>query len=284
MDFLSPRSWTDALAAKADRPDAVPISGGTDLMVDINFDRRRPDTLLDLNGVAELTDWQQTGDTVHIGSAVPFTRIINEIGPLVPGLAIASRTVGSPQIRNRGTLGGNLATASPAGDALPPLVTADAIVEIASVRGERRVAVRDFFTGPKRSVLEPDELIRAVEIPVAAGPQQFAKVGTRNAMVIAVCSFALALRPDERSTAGCIGSAGPTVLVTPEADDFLGSALDWDGDLDDAVAARYGDLVSAAARPIDDVRGTADYRRHAVGVLARRTLRWAWDDYRRAAA
>jgi CO/xanthine dehydrogenase FAD-binding subunit len=284
MDFLSPRSWPEALAAKADRPDAVPISGGTDLMVDLNFDRRRPDALLDLNGVIELTDWRHDGDTVRIGSAVPFTRIINEIGALVPGLAIASRTVGSPQIRNRGTLGGNLATASPAGDALPPLVTADAIVDVASVRGARRIAVRDFFAGPKRSVLEPDELIRAVEMPVAAGPQQFAKVGTRNAMVISVCSFALALRPDERRAAGCIGSAGPTVLVTTEADDYLSQALDWDGELGDEVATRYGALVSAAARPIDDVRGTADYRRHAVGVLARRTLRWVWDEHRRAAA
>jgi CO/xanthine dehydrogenase FAD-binding subunit len=284
MDFLSPRSWDEALAAKADRPDAVPISGGTDLMVELNFDRRRPDALLDLNGVAELAEWQHDGDTVRIGAAVPFTRIISELGTLVPGLAIASRTVGSPQIRNRGTLGGNLGTASPAGDALPPLVTADATVEVASVRGERRVPVRDFFAGPKRSVLEPDELIRAIEVPVATGPQQFAKVGTRNAMVIAVCSFALALRPDERRAAGCIGSAGPTVLVTPEADDYLAGALDWDGELDDSVAARYGELVSATARPIDDVRGTADYRRHAVGVLARRTLRWAWNDYREAAA
>jgi CO/xanthine dehydrogenase FAD-binding subunit len=284
MDFLSPRSWHEALAAKADRPDAVPISGGTDLMVELNFDRRRPDALLDLNGVAELTEWQQQDGTVRIGAAVPFTRIIDEIGPLVPGLALASRTVGSPQIRNRGTLGGNLGTASPAGDALPPLVTADATVEVESVRGVRRIAVHDFFAGPKRNVLEPDELIRAVEVPVATAPQQFAKVGTRNAMVIAVCSFAFALRPEQRRTAGCIGSAGPTVLPTPEADDFLAGGLDWDGELDDTVATRYGELVGAAARPIDDVRGTADYRRHAVAVLARRTLRWAWQDYRRSAA
>jgi CO/xanthine dehydrogenase FAD-binding subunit len=286
MDFLAPRTWSDALAAKAERPDAVPISGGTDLMVDINFDRRRPTALLDLTGVPELVEWEPMNGTVRIGAGVPFTRIITEVGSFVPGLAIASRTVGSPQIRNRGTLAGNLATASPAGDALPPLVTADAIVELASTRGDRRVAVRDFFLGPKRSVLEPDELIRAVEVPVSTGPQQFAKVGTRNAMVISVCSFALALFPDDERGTGCIGSAGPTVLVTPEADALLGAELPWDdgGPLDADVAARFGELVSAAARPIDDVRGTAEYRRRAVGVLARRTLAWTWDEYRRSRA
>jgi CO/xanthine dehydrogenase FAD-binding subunit len=288
MDFLYARSWDEALAAKAERPDAVPISGGTDLMVDLNFDRRRPDALLDLNGVEEFTRWERVNGHVRIGAAVPFTRIINEIGSLVPGLAIASRTVGSPQIRNRGTLGGNLATASPAGDALPPLTVADATVEVGSVRGERTVPVREFFTGPKRSVLEPDELIRAVLVPVADGPQQFAKVGTRNAMVISVCSFALALHPARRTVAGCIGSAGPTVLPTPDAEQYLEAELAdrglWDSraELDEAVATRFGELAGAHARPIDDVRGTADYRRHAVAVLARRTLHWTWTEYRRA--
>ncbi len=282
MDFVTARSWDEALAVRAERPEAVPISGGTDLMVDLNFDRRRPAALLDLNGVAELTEWSQDNGGVRIGAAMPFTRIITELGPLVPGLAIASRTVGSPQIRNRGTLGGNLATASPAGDALPPLVCANATVEVASVRGERIVAVRDFFLGPKRSVLDPDELVRAVRVPVAAGPQQFAKVGTRNAMVISVCSFAIAIDPAARTVHGCIGSAGPTVLPTPEAEAFAVENLPWDsGDrLDPAVAHRFGELAGAAARPIDDVRGSAAYRRHAVAVLARRTLGWVWEEHR----
>jgi CO/xanthine dehydrogenase FAD-binding subunit len=286
MDFLSPRSWNEALAAKAERPDAVPISGGTDLMVDLNFDRRRPAALLNLNDVAELDSWERSNGHVRIGASVSFTRIIDEIGVLVPGLAIASRTVGSPQIRNRGTLAGNLATASPAGDALPPLVTAHAVVQVGSVRGEREVAVRDFFLGPKRSVLEPDELIRAVVVPVADGPQQFAKVGTRNAMVISVCSFAVTLHTRQRTVSGCIGSAGPTVLATPDASQFLESELAerglWDSraELDQAVLTRFGELAAAHARPIDDVRGTANYRRLAVGVLARRTLQWTWTEYR----
>jgi CO/xanthine dehydrogenase FAD-binding subunit len=289
MDFLSARSWDEALAAKAARPDAVPISGGTDLMVELNFDRRRPAALLDLNGVAELASWERVNGTVRIGASVPFTRIIDELAPVVPGLAIASRTVGSPQIRNRGTLAGNLATASPAGDALPPLVTSGATVEIASTRGSRTVAVRDFFLGPKRSVLEPDELIRAVVVPVADGPQQFAKVGTRNAMVISVCSFALALHAGPRTVAGCIGSAGPTVLPTPDAEQYLEAELAgrglWDSraEIDAEVATRFGALAAAHTRPIDDVRGTAEYRRHAVAVLARRALHWTWAEYGRSA-
>jgi CO/xanthine dehydrogenase FAD-binding subunit len=282
MDFLHPASWDEALALRAERPDALPISGGTDVMVDINFARQRPEALLDLNGVAELTGWERVNGAVRIGAALPFTRIIEEVGALTPGLAIASRTVGSPQIRNRGTLAGNLATASPAGDALPPLVAVDAQIEVASVRGIRTVAARGFFTGHRSSVLEPDELIRAVLVPVADGPQQFAKVGTRNAMVIAVCSFALVLHPARRTASGCIGSAGPTVLPTPDAERFL-AELDWDAELDDRAATRFGELVAAHARPIDDVRGSADYRRHALAVLARRTLTWCWDDYRRSA-
>jgi CO/xanthine dehydrogenase FAD-binding subunit len=289
MDFLAADSWAAALAIKAERPDAVPICGGTDLMVELNFDRGRPAALLDLGGIAELSEWSRDGDTVRIGAGVPFTRIITEIGELAPGLAIASRTVGSPQIRNRGTLGGQLGTASPAGDALPPLVTLDATIEIASARGERTVAVREFFTGPKRNVLAPDELIRAVRVPVADGPQQFSKVGTRNAMVISVCGFAISLHPARQLVATCIGSAGPTVLRAPEAEDYLMGELDGRGlwqsrePLPLATVTRFGELVSAAARPIDDVRGTAAYRRHAVGILGRRTLGWTWAEYRAAA-
>jgi CO/xanthine dehydrogenase FAD-binding subunit len=288
VDFLYAASWDEVLAAKADCPDAVPIAGGTDLMVDLNFDRRRPEALLDLNGVAELREWERLGDVVRIGAGVPFTRIIAEVGALVPGLAIASRTVGSPQIRNRGTLGGQLGTASPAGDALPPLVSVDAVVEIASIRGDRSVPVREFFTGPKRNVLEPDELVRAVRVPVADGPQQFAKVGTRNAMVISVCGFALSLHQTSRLVGTCIGSAGPTVMRALEAEELVQGELAerglWESraGLDDRLVARFGELAAQAAQPIDDVRGTANYRRHAVGVMARRTLGWAWKDYQEA--
>jgi CO/xanthine dehydrogenase FAD-binding subunit len=250
-------------------------------MVAINFRQTRPDAVLDLTAVPELAEWAPDDGRVRVGAGVTYTRLIEELGDRLPALAIASRTVGSPQIRNRGTVGGNLATASPAGDGLPPLYVSGADVELVSVRGTRRVPVTDFVTGPKRTCIEPDELIAAFELPAAAGPQQFAKVGTRNAMVIAVCSVALALWPEQRRVGVCVGSAGPTPIVATEAEDFIAGVLDWDGGapIADEAVARFGELVGAAARPIDDVRGTAHYRSHAVGVLGRRTLQWAWSDH-----
>jgi CO/xanthine dehydrogenase FAD-binding subunit len=212
--------------------------------------------------------------------------MIAELAGDLPGLAIAARTVGSPQIRNRGTIGGNLGSASPAGDCHPPLLAGGAEVEVASAGGARRVPIDEFFTGPKQSALEPDELICAVHLPAATGPQQFAKIGTRNAMVIAVCSFGLALDPAGGRVGTGIGSAGPTPLRAGEAEEFLEGVLSSDGlwssraPLGEAAVARFGELVASAARPIDDVRGTAAYRSHALGVLARRTLGWAWDEYR----
>jgi CO/xanthine dehydrogenase FAD-binding subunit len=281
MDFHRPETLAEALEIKAERPGAMPLAGGTDLMVAINFREARPDAILDLTAVPELREWAPDDGRVRVGAGVTYTRLIEELGDRLPGLAIASRTVGSLQIRNRGTVGGNLATASPAGDGLPPLYTADAFVELASVRGTRRVPVAEFVSGPKRTCIEPDELIAAFDVASAAGPQQFAKVGTRNAMVIAVCSVALALWPERRRVAACVGSAGPTPLVATEAEEYIAGALDWDGGrpIDEDALARFGELVAGCARPIDDVRGTAGYRSHAVAVLARRTLQWTWSEH-----
>jgi len=289
MEFLQPRSLGEAIEAKAEVPAAVPIAGGTDVMVEINFDARRPEALLDLNRVDELAAWDRIDGWVRLGAGVTYARLIAELGGVLPGLAMAARTVGSPQIRNRGTVGGNLGAASPAGDCHPVLLATGAIVEVTSVRGPRQIPAAEFFVGPKRNTLAADELITSVLIPAAPGPQQFAKVGTRNAMVIAVCAFALELRPGDMPAARVgtgIGSAGPTPLRAPEAEEFLDGTLDeaglWEsaGPLPEAVAQRFGELVGAAARPIDDVRGTAAYRRHALSVLARRTLAWAWAAYR----
>jgi CO/xanthine dehydrogenase FAD-binding subunit len=280
MDFMQPTTWEDALAAKAAAPASVPIAGGTDVMVDLNFDRSRPEAILDLTRVPELREWAMEDGSVRLGAGVSYTRVIAELGDSLPGLAMASRTVGSPQIRNRGTVGGNLGSASPAGDAHPPLLAARADVELASVRGTRRVPAREFFVAPKESVLAGDELIAAVHIPRAGAAEQFAKIGTRNAMVIAACSFALSLDPVARRVGTGIGSAGPTPLVAAEAEAFLAGVLEeegaWDdGRLPDSALERFGELVASAARPIDDVRSTAAYRVHALGVLARRTLAWA---------
>jgi CO/xanthine dehydrogenase FAD-binding subunit len=286
MEILAPDSWEEALAVKAAQPDAVPIAGGTDLMVALNFDRTRPPAILDLTRVPDLRDWSADDGRLRIGAGVTYTRLIDELGDRLPGLAIASRTVGSPQIRNRGTVGGNLGTASPAGDGLPPLYVSDAEVELASTAGTRRVAVADFVTGPKRQAARDDELIAAFHLPAATGAQQFSKIGTRNAMVIAVCSLSLAIWSERRAVCAYIGSAGPTPIRASEAEAFAAGVLDeeglWEGrgPLSDAALERFGELVAAAAAPIDDVRGSAAYRRHALAVLGRRTLSWAWEEQR----
>ncbi|WP_033260734.1 FAD binding domain-containing protein [Amycolatopsis vancoresmycina] len=281
MEFLRPASLADALAARAANPGAVPIAGGTDVMVELNFDHRRPESLLDLGRVPELHEHGTDGGRIRLGAAVPYTRIIAELGTQLPGLAMAARTVGSPQIRNRGSVGGNLGAASPAGDSHPALLAAEAEVEIASVRGTRVVAAKDFYVGVKRNVLAPDELITAVLLRPATGPQQFSKIGTRNAMVIAVAAFGLALHPAEQRVGTGVGSAAPTPRRALDAEEFLAAELDWESrrPVTDSVKRRFGDLVAAAASPIDDVRGSAAYRRHALGVMARRTLTWAWTEY-----
>ncbi len=181
MEFLQPATWDEALEARAANPGAMPLWGGTDVMVEMNFGRARPEAILDLTRVAELTGHDRDDGMLRVGAGVTYTRAIKELGDVLPGLAIASRTVGSPQIRNRGTMGGNLGSSSPAGDALPPLYASNATIEVASTRGARRIPIEDFITGPKRNVLEPDELIAAFHIPPAGGGQQFAKIGTRRA-------------------------------------------------------------------------------------------------------
>src|ERR1700726_4070052 len=179
MEVLLPRSLDEALTMKGERPDATPIAGGTDLMVDLNFGRRRPVALIDLTRVAELASWREENGHVFLGSGLTYATIVREMPAFKP-LVQASRTVGSPQIRNRGTVGGNLGTASPAGDGLPPLFASDAEGELASRAGTRRVPVGEFVTGPKQNLLADDELIAAFHIAAADGPQQFAKIGTRN--------------------------------------------------------------------------------------------------------
>jgi CO/xanthine dehydrogenase FAD-binding subunit len=288
VEFIQPGSWTKALAAQAEMPAAVPLAGGTDVMVELNFGARRPPALIDLTRIGELRHWAVDGDQVRLGAGVTYSQVIAELPDLLPGLALAARTVGSPQIRNRGTIGGNLGTASPAGDAHPPLLAAGAEVEIGSAMGTRIVPIDEFFTGPKRNALEPGELIAAVRIPLPSGPEQFSKIGTRNAMVIAVAAFSLALRPDRREVGTGIGSSGPTPMRAWQAEKFLAAALAeaglWESraQVPAAVVAEFGRLVAAAAEPIDDVRGTAAYRRHCLSVMARRTFAWAWQDYQHA--
>jgi CO/xanthine dehydrogenase FAD-binding subunit len=287
MEFLVRSTLEETLETLAERPEARPICGGTDVMVAINHDLDRPAALLDLSHLPELATVDRVDGAVRLGAAVSYARVIDELGDALPGLAAASRTVGSPLIRSRGTVGGNLGAASPAGDSHPPLLVREAtVIAASSARGERRIAIDAFYLGVKRSALEPDELVVAVEIPVAAGPERYAKVGPRNAMTIAVCSLGLALSPARGTVRAAIGSAAPTPRRAPDAERYLEDALAarWNREdpLPPSIGARFGELVAAAASAIDDVRGTAAYRRHALGVLAGRTLGWAWDDHRAA--
>jgi CO/xanthine dehydrogenase FAD-binding subunit len=277
MPVIVPDSLETALVALADHPDATVLAGGTDLMVEVNDGRRPVARVVAIGRLPELTGVRVVGGDLVIGAATPFARLEREpVLALAPALAYAARTVGSPQIRNAATIGGNLGTASPAGDALPVLIALGATLEVASSTGRRTVAIAEFFTGPKRSVLAAGELVVAVRVPVRRGPQDYLKVGVRNAMVIAVASLAIVVDLDARSIDVGLGSVGPTPLRAPDACSWIASRARWRNDgfavePDDAVG--FGERVAAAARPIDDHRGTADYRRHAVEVMARRALR-----------
>jgi CO/xanthine dehydrogenase FAD-binding subunit len=257
VEVLTPRTLDEALRLKAERPQAVPIQGGTDVMVELNFDRARPEALLNLNEVDELRGWSRQNGTLWLGAGLTYAEAMEPpLADSLPALAEASRTVGGPQIRNRGTIGGNLGTASPAGDALPPLLVSGTEVKVANVDGVRWVALHEFVVGPKRNVLADDELILGVSVGTGTpeSRQTFMKVGPRNAMVIAVVS--LALRVD-RELRAAFGSAGPVPTLVRGRLDELDS---------------FAEKVAEAASPIDDVRGTAAYRRHALRVLTTRAL------------
>jgi CO/xanthine dehydrogenase FAD-binding subunit len=272
------RSLDDALAILEADPDTVVAAGGTDLMVDINAGRRRPAAVMNIERIAQLSGWRREGERLFLGAALTYHELLtSELVTLAPALAQAARTVGSPQIRNAGTIGGNIATASPAGDTLPVLAALDAEIELASPRGGRRVVWHDFFTGPKRTSRRPDELIVGVRIAAATGPQEFLKVGTRNAMVIAIASVCVVLDPRLRQVRCALGSVGPTVLRAEDAERWVSPHLDWERAgsyrLQDAgTAAAFGAMVAGASRPIDDHRSTAAYRRRAIDVCARRAL------------
>jgi CO/xanthine dehydrogenase FAD-binding subunit len=280
---LAPDRLRAALIALDGDPAPTVLAGGTDLMVEVNYGHRRPDSVLSLRRVAELRTWRvepgPAGDEVVLGATTTYTTLLGpELATLLPALAQAARTVGSPQIRNTGTIGGNLATGSPAGDTLPVLVAHGARVELASVSGRRALPVSEFLLGPKTTGLAPGELLTAVRVPVATGPAEFLKIGVRNAMVIAVANCALVVDHARRTLRCALGSVGPVPVRDPEAEAWLADRLDWDGGTppDPSLVDGFGRRMAAASRPIDDHRATADYRRHAVDVMARRAVARAW--------
>jgi len=275
MTVVVPACLEEAFEAFDKCPDAQLLAGGTDFMVEVNFALRRPPAVVCLRKVEELKGWRLEGGEVVLGAGITYAELMGpQLGDLVPCLAQASRTVGSPQIRNAGTLGGNLGTASPAGDSLPVLAALDAKIIVASKNGRRSLGLDELIVGPKRTTLGPGEVIVEIRVPAALGSQEFLKVGTRNAMVIAVASVALVVDWAGRSVRCALGSVGPVVIRARDAEKFISSRIDWTGreltGNDDL--AEFTALVRSAARPIDDHRSTADYRRHAVGVCAQRAL------------
>lgn len=252
-------SIDEAVAGLAE--DGVPLAGGTDLMVEINFGHTRPEHVVSLRRVAELKEWEGS----RIGAGVTWRRIERQ-GP--KALAEAARTVGSPQIRNAATIGGNVGTASPAGDGHPFLAAVDASIELVSSTASRTLLWSEFFVGVKETARRNDELIAAVHLPERLPERQaFGKIGVRNAMVIATVNCVVT-RHDDGRTAVALGSVAPTPIRASEAEAMISSmAKPGATDLEE-----FQRLVSEEVRPITDHRSTEEYRRHGAGVLARRLL------------
>jgi len=270
-----PRSLAEALRALDDDLAATVLAGGTDLMVDVNAGRHRPTSVVSLTRVPELAGWRREGDEVVLGACLTYADMERgELATLVPALAQAARTIGSPQIRAAATLGGNIGTASPAGDTLPVLAALDAVVELAGRSGVRRVGLDELIVGVKQTSLRPGEIVTAVRLPVLRGGQEFLKVGSRNAMVISVVIVAVVVDLDGRTVRAALGSVAPVPLRAREAEEYVGAHVDWSrGEVSGPeVALRFGALCAAATTPIDDHRSSADYRRQAVAVCASRAL------------
>ena len=271
MPVFIPSSLTEATQLLSNNPEAHLLTGGTDMMVEVNFNHRHPDTVIALRNIPEFQRWNidTASGLVHIGSSVPYATMEHgDLAKALPALAEAARTVGSPQIRAAGSIGGNLGTCSPAGDSLPVLAALDAVVHLQSETSRRSVSFAEFMVGPKRNSRLPNEIITGVSIPITNGWQGYAKVGVRNAMVISVASVCLAIHDNKVRVA--LGSVGPTIIRCTESENWINSI--GLANIDHSLAKEFADHVRAESRPIDDHRSTAEYRRHAVGVLAARLL------------
>ena len=277
--MVIPEAVAEAVALLAERPDALVLAGGTDLMVEINEGHRglgADELVVCVNRIPELRSWtlDRAAGTLRLGAAVTYSELAAPpLAALLPALGQAARTVGSPQIRNAATIGGNVVTCSPAGDGLPVLSALDATVELVSVGGTRELPIGEFMLGVKRTALQPGELLAAVTLPLLDGWQGYAKVGVRNAMVIAIAGACLAVDESGRSVRIALGSVAPTIVRAAEAEGWAGEAVDWSARTVEADAvAEFGRRAAAASSPIDDHRSTAAYRRHSIAVLAARLL------------
>jgi CO/xanthine dehydrogenase FAD-binding subunit len=285
MRVYRPRDWDEALTIRSTYVDALPIAGGTDVMVALNRDHLRPPALLDLSRIAGLADWCEEEGRVHLGCGTTYTDVCELHAARLPGFAMVARGVGSRQVRNRGTLGGSLGTASAAGDLHPMMLAADADVEVRSRRGSRWIPAWRFYSesGSRRTALDPDELITGIRVPVPAGPQRFVRIGRRRAMVKTMCSVAVVLDVRNRRVRVGVGAVGVVPCRAFAAEEVLAAEIGanaWDSreGLQDKCVQKFADLVVRSVDAHTDLRATAAYRRHALGVLARRSIRDIWND------
>ncbi len=277
MTVVVPQTLREALVFSSANPSAQIIQGGTDLMVEINFNHRKPTDVIALRRVDEIRGYtfSADGSKVVIGSGMPYQKMEHgEIAELFPALAQAARTVGSPQIRAAGSIGGNLGTCSPAGDALPVLSALDAVVNLRTETTSRDVAIHDFMLGVKQNARLPGEIIVSVTLPIIKGWQGYAKVGVRNAMVISVASCCLVIDRNLGAIKVALGAVGPTIIRCRETEQWLAAQIDLKNiqSASPNLLKEFGERIAAESKPIDDHRSTATYRRHAVATLSRRLL------------
>jgi CO/xanthine dehydrogenase FAD-binding subunit len=261
--LFRPKSLHDALRLLRDEGPLVPMAGCTDLYVTLNFGTLSATRFVDLWRLGDLRTIAVRNGVLSIGALATYTTLIESslVRRRLPMLVAAAREIGGPQIQNRGTLGGNVANGSPAGDTLPVLAAADATVVLASVDGERRVPFTSFYTGYRASVMRPDELITSLDIAPLAGRQWFRKVGTRAAQAIAKVVMAAVGPAGDAAPRLALGSVAPTVVRLPSTEAALGGG---------ASLAEAQQILLEEIAPIDDVRSTAEYRRRvAVNLLAR---------------
>ncbi|HEX6127702.1 MAG TPA: xanthine dehydrogenase family protein subunit M [Candidatus Limnocylindria bacterium] len=272
---VSPRTLDEAYAVLAALPHR-PMAGGTDLLVQITGEiGEPPERVLDLWGLDELRGVGMDDGALAIGALTTYTQIRRsaDVAEHLPALAECAATIGAAQIQNRGTLGGNAANASPAGDTLPVLLATDAELVLGSSRGERRVAASDFWTGYRETALAPDELIVRIRFPLHAGRQvRFRKVGTRRAQAISKVVMALSWVPGEGGAWTDVRLALGSMAATPVRARRTESVLEGNAPSAE-VADRAVTELGAELTPIDDVRSTADYRRTVAGRVLRRLLR-----------
>ena len=275
LAFHAPETLDEAIALLANDPGAKPLAGGTDLIVQMRSDRIAPSAVVDLKRIGALTGVRRHGDGFAIGAATPCTSLKDDAALVAawPGVVEAANLIGSVQVRNRATMAGNLCNASPAADSVPALVAAGATCLVAGPGGEREIAVEEIPAGPGKTSLKAGELVVEIRLPgqVPGGADAYLRSIPRTEMDIAVVGAGanIILGPDGTCTSAriAVGAVAPTVMLVEDAGKALVGTK-----LDEAALDAMAEAVRAACRPIDDKRGTAEYRTAMAGVLAKRVI------------